>query len=77
MCNDQDDVRPIAEELLPSPRFSTKEPVRRALHREPERLGDASALAERGLAFVRSLHSKAGPDARIAADKAFIDDLYT
>lgn len=57
-------------------RISKTEAVRRALMHELEREGEATPLVERGMAFVRALHERAGQKKGMPADKAFIDGLY-
>ena len=69
------EVDQMAERLSRLGRISKTEAVRRALRRELEHVEEPSEFVERGLAFVRDLHARAGPNRQVV-DKAWIDSLY-
>jgi antitoxin VapB len=71
-----DEVDRMAERVARLQHVSKTEAVRRALHHELERTEAVPTLVDRGLAFMRTLRTRANPEAAKPTDKAFIDGLY-
>ena len=67
----------MAERLASLRRVSKTEVVRQALQHELEHEDGTPSLVEKGVAFVLALKARAQPAAARAADKAFIDSLYS
>ena len=70
------EVDRLAKRLAAIQRVSKTEALRRALTHELERVGAASSLVERGMAFARALRNRAVSERGRPADEAFIDSLY-
>jgi antitoxin VapB len=71
------EVDRMAERLASLRRVSKTEVVRQALQHELEHEDGTPSLVEKGVAFVLALKARAQPAAARAADKAFIDSLYS
>lgn len=70
------EVDRLVDRLAALRKTSKTEVVRQALQHELERVEGVPSLVEQGVAFVKALRARAGPEKGQPVDKDFIDGLY-